>query len=166
MNKKGIVSPQIDPHRMREVRCPSDPQSTCKSTFEGRKGAACVARLSPSPSFSLIPQSRLPRPITENPSIPPSLLPLHRRPPLPQHPTVRTAALVGRSLARLVGRPVPLWTSIHPVHAEKRRGRGRARVFTELTWTYCVQAKPESTFALSTLIHLFWYSFFKLQHAH
>ena len=102
--------PQIDHPKMREVRCPSDPQSTCKSTFGGREEAACVARLPPSPSFSLIPQSRLPRPITENPSIPPSSLPISllrtpsRRPPLPQHPTVRTAALVGRSLARLVAR--------------------------------------------------------------
>ena len=79
-----------------------------------------------------------------NPTFPPSLTPSSAA----SSASHRSHCGSRGSLACPLGRSVPLWTSIHPVHAEKRRGRrrGRARVFTELTWTYCMQAKPDSTF--------------------
>ena len=133
------------------MRCPS---AVHLQVHFRRKRGSRLRCSPPSPSSALIPPKSTPSPDhgkSLNPTFPsslpaPSYHYAHRRPPPPQHPTVRTAVLVGRSPAWSLGRPVPLWTSIHPVHAEKRRGRGRARVFTELTWTCCVQAKPESTF--------------------
>ena len=139
-----------------------------------RKGGSRLRCSPPSLSlFLLDPPKSTPSP-DHGKSLNPTFLPSH----LPLTHTVASSAASSAShrshcgsrgsLACSLGRSVPLWTSIHPVHAEKRRGcrRGRARVFTELTWTCCVQAQQERTFALSTLIHLFWYSFFKLQHAH
>ena len=109
--------PEMDPHRKRV-----ESQSTCKSTFERRKEAVCAARL------SLIPPKSTPAPpsLARSRKIPQSHLPPYLPPSLIHRPSSIQRPLLSLRFSWVVGsRSVPLWTSIHPVHAAKQRERER-----------------------------------------